>query len=251
MNFDDLDTMMRPFETCADHNVLPGIHMVARLDGKGFTKLTKRLNFEKPFDIKFSEIMRHTTHYLMKSTGFKFVYGYTQSDEISLLFAQDENTFGRKIRKLNSTLAGHASAAASIKAQEHLVFDCRISQLPTIDLIKDYFSWRQADATRNALIGYCYWTARAQGMSARKATSMMNGWGAAAKNEWLFQQGINFNDVTTWHKRGIGLYYEPYIKHGFNPITGQRTYVERVQLIEDDDLPMKEKYRNFVKNLYI
>lgn len=251
MKFDDLDTMMRPFETCADHYVLPGIHMVARLDGKGFTKLTKRLNFEKPFDKKFSDIMRHTTYYLMESTGFKFVYGYTQSDEISLLFAQDENTFGRKIRKLNSTLAGHASAAASIKAQEHLVFDCRISQLPTIDLVKDYFSWRQADATRNALIGYCYWTARDQGMSARKATSMMNGWGAASQNEWLFQQGINFNDVITWHKRGIGLYYEPYIKEGFNPITNEKVYAERVALIEDENLPMKEKYRNFVKNLYI
>lgn len=251
MKFDELDKMMRPFETCVDHMVLPGINMVARLDGKGFTKLTKRLQFKKPFDLEFSKLMRYITRYLMNETGFKFVYGYTQSDEISLLFSIDEDTFGRKIRKLNSTLAGYASAAASIKAQELLVFDCRISQLPTIDLVKDYFSWRQSDATRNARIGYCYWTLRGKGYSARKATSIMDGWGKAAQNEYLFEQGINFNDVPMWQKGGIGFYYEDYIKEGFNPKTQEKTLTSRKSLKEDITLPIKDNYRNFIKKLYV
>ncbi len=33
MRFDDLDSRMRVFETADDHCVLPGIHMVVRLDG--------------------------------------------------------------------------------------------------------------------------------------------------------------------------------------------------------------------------
>ena len=42
MKFDDLDTKMRVFETAHDQRVLPGMFIVARLDGRGFTKLTKQ-----------------------------------------------------------------------------------------------------------------------------------------------------------------------------------------------------------------
>ena len=31
--------------------------------------------------------------------GFRVVYGFTESDEISLLFAPEDNAFGRKVRK--------------------------------------------------------------------------------------------------------------------------------------------------------
>lgn len=33
MKFDDLDTKMRVYETAHDYCVLPGLYMVARLDG--------------------------------------------------------------------------------------------------------------------------------------------------------------------------------------------------------------------------
>jgi hypothetical protein len=41
MKFDELDARMRVFETAHDHSVLPGLFMVVRLDGRGFTRLTK------------------------------------------------------------------------------------------------------------------------------------------------------------------------------------------------------------------
>jgi tRNA(His) guanylyltransferase len=42
MKFDELDYKMRIYETCADICVLPEeIFMVARIDGRGFTRLTK------------------------------------------------------------------------------------------------------------------------------------------------------------------------------------------------------------------
>lgn len=46
--------------------------------------------------------------------GFNVIYGYTESDEISLLFHPQENSFSRKFRKFNSVLAGEASAKFSI-----------------------------------------------------------------------------------------------------------------------------------------
>lgn len=105
MTFDELDEKMRVFETAADYCVLPGIFMVARLDGRSFTRLTKEVcKFEAPFDERFRDMMIATTESLMTS-GFQVIYGYTESDEISLLFALNERQFGRKLRKYNSTLA--------------------------------------------------------------------------------------------------------------------------------------------------
>src|SRR5690349_13715111 len=98
MKFDDLDAKMRVFETAHDHSVLPGIYMVARLDGRSFTRLTKEVHpFETPFDVRLRDIMIETVQHLMQ-TGFNVTYGYTQSDEISLLFDYDEIGFNRKLR---------------------------------------------------------------------------------------------------------------------------------------------------------
>jgi len=205
MKFDELDEKMRVFETAHDHCVLPGIFMVARIDGRGFTRLTKEVHqFESPFDIRFRDMMLDTTEHLM-DCGFRVVYGYTQSDEISLLFHRDENTFGRKTRKYNSVLAGEASAKFSLSLGAIACFDCRICELPTEQLVVDYFRWRNEDAHRNALNAHCYWMLRRQGMNVNQATEKLLRMPVADKNELLFQNGINFNDLPTWQKRGVGL----------------------------------------------
>ena len=75
MKFDDLDSRMRIFETAHDHCVLPGLHMVARLDGRNFTRLTRETyQFEAPFDKTFRDHMLDTVEHLM-TCGFKVVYG--------------------------------------------------------------------------------------------------------------------------------------------------------------------------------
>src|SRR2546423_5187502 len=105
MKFDELDALMRVYETAHDLCVLPGIYIVARLDGRSFTRLTKDVHqFQAPFDPKFRDLMLDTAEHLM--TEFNAVYGYTQSDEISLLFPLACDLFNRKLRKLNSVLAG-------------------------------------------------------------------------------------------------------------------------------------------------
>ncbi len=58
MKFDELDQRMRIFETAADYCVLPGVFMVARLDGRSFTRLTREIcQFEAPFDERFRDLM--------------------------------------------------------------------------------------------------------------------------------------------------------------------------------------------------
>src|ERR1700687_3966974 len=207
MKFDELDAKMRVFETAHDLCVLPGLYMVARLDGRSFTRLTKEVHpFEAPFDARFRDLMVDTAEHLMSGCGLNVGYGYTESDEISLLFGLEENSFGRKLRKLISILAGEASAKFSLSLGAMACFDCRISQLPSVELVVDYFRWRNEDAHRNALNAHCYWLLRKQGKDVGEATGTLNGMSVANKNELLFRNGINFNDVPLWQKRGIGLY---------------------------------------------
>lgn len=99
MKFDDLDARLRVFETAYGYCALPGLYLVARLDGRGFTRLTKEVQaVEAPFD----ERMRDSA----------------------------EDAFGRKLRKYQSVLAGEASAVFSLQLGAVGVFDCRLSQLP-------------------------------------------------------------------------------------------------------------------------
>ena len=61
MKFEELNTKLRVFETAHNLCVLPGIFMVARIDGRNFTRLTKEIHkFEAPFDAQFRDHMVST-----------------------------------------------------------------------------------------------------------------------------------------------------------------------------------------------
>lgn len=249
MKFDELDSKMRVFETAHDRSVLPGMFLVARIDGRNFTRLTKEVHkFEAPYDVRFRNMMIETTTHLM-NCGFKAIYGYTQSDEISILFHPNITTFDRKIRKYNSILAGEASAKFSLLLQDLACFDCRISELPNVNLVVDYFRWRNEDAHRNALNAHCYWLLRKEGQSVKQATSALNRLSVAEKNELLWQRGINFNDLPLWQRRGTGLYWQSYEKTGTNPLTQEVVTTTRRQLTTNYELPMRDEYGALIQAL--
>ena len=249
MKFDDFDREMRVYEQSLDQVILPDMYIAARLDGRSFTKLTKdKCRFEAPFDERFRDLMIHTAKSAMEC-GFRIIYGYTESDEISLLFHPEDNSFGRKVRKLNTTLAGEASAAFSLELGMAATFDCRIIPLPNLKRVTDYFLWRQEDSHRNSLNSWCYWTLRKEGMTKNEATEMLLGKSVSFKNELLFQKGINYNDLPTWQKRGTGLYYRDYTKLGKNPITGEETEAARREIFTDMELPLSEEYAGMILDI--
>lgn len=249
MKFDELDKKMRIYETAHDHYIIPGTYIVARVDGRSFTKLTKDVHkFEAPYDLGFRDIMIETVKHLM-DCGFKITYGYTQSDEISLLFDLNDITFQRKERKLNSVLAGEASAKFSLLLGDIGVFDCRLCELPNKALVIDYFRWRNEDAHRNALNSHCYWILRKEGMSPNEATKKLSDISVAEKNELLFQKGINFNKLPNWQKRGVGIFWEEFEKDAINPKTGESVKAIRRKMKVEYDLPMKDEYSSFINQL--
>lgn len=250
MDFNDLDKKMRRYECGDDRLIIPEIYLVARIDGRGFTKLTKQeCQFEAPFDVRFRDLMVDSVRHLMTSCGFKILYGYTESDEISVLFHPEDASFQHKARKLISILAGETSAAFSVGLGKIAAFDCRLCELPNQQLVVDYFRWRNEDAHRNALNSHCYWMLRKQGKSVREATAMVSGKSVAEKNEMLFQGGINFNNLPSWQKRGIGLRWQEKEKAGYNPITGRNVTTTRKELTADYELPIGDAYSQYISKL--
>jgi tRNA(His) guanylyltransferase len=240
------DTQMRELEYFHSLRLLPGAWAIIRVDGRSFSKFTAE-RFEKPFDIKFHELMVETTEaLLMELAG---IYAFTESDEISILLPPDWDLFDRSLEKAVSISAGIASSQFSCKIGEPATFDSRVWLGATMTQVCDYFSWRQADTTRCALNGWCYWTLRKSGVSARKATSMVDGKGVDFKNQLLFERGINFNDLPAWQRRGSGLYWETYEKVGFNPIKQLDVITSRRRIKVDRELPMKGEYRNFIQQI--
>lgn len=251
MNFDELDKKMRIYEQSIDQCILPDMYLVARLDGRSFSRLTKEVcNFEAPFDVRFRDMMVNTVKQLM-DCGFRVVYGFTESDEISLLFHREEATFGRKVRKFNSILAGQASAAFSLQLGQVIAMDCRLVPLPSIEKVKDYFLWRQEDAHRNALNAHCYWMLRKEGMGAQEATAQLDGKSISYKNELLFSRDINFDNLPAWQKRGIGVFWADVEKVGFNPITKQEVLTTRRELTVEYDLPLGQQYGDMVASFLV
>ncbi len=246
MNFDDLDAKMRVYEKSIDQCILSDMYLVARLDGRSFSRLTKEIcDFEAPFDVRFRDMMINTVKGLM-DCGFRVVYGFTESDEISLLFHTDEQTFARKVRKYNSILAGVASATFSLQLGQVATLDCRLIPLPNIERVQDYFLWRQEDAHRNALNSHCYWLLRKEGMNANEATEMLEGKSVAFKNELLFSRGINFDTLPSWQKRGVGVYWDNVEKIGFNPIKNQEVKALRRELAVNYELPLGQEYAKYI-----
>lgn len=246
MQFDDFDREMRIYEESLDQYIIPDMYIVARLDGRSFTRLTKEVcKFEAPFDEKFRDLMILTVKSLMEC-GFRIIYGYTESDEISVLFHPDDSTFGRKVRKINTTLAGEASAAFSMALGKVATFDCRVVPLPNKERVADYFVWRQEDSHRNSLNAHCYWALRKEGKGQVEATKELEGKTVPFKNELLFQKGINYNDLPGWQKKGVGVYFKDIEKDGFNPIRNEKVKAIRREIYTDFDIPLGDEYKRFI-----
>ena len=199
---DTLGDIMKSFEnqTCGS-KMIPLIPVIARLDGKGFSKFTKGL--KRPFDERLSRLMIETTKYLVKETNANC--GYTQSDEITLVWysssLESKIYFDGRLFKMVSDLSAMCSVYFNRELPKYLPekvellprFDCRVFTVPTLDWAVNAFLWREKDATKNSIT-----------MAASEYYShnfLMNK-RSGEKQELLFQKGINWNDYPTFFKRG-------------------------------------------------
>ena len=200
---DALGDRMKGYEAReSERRFLPMLPVYARIDGRNFSAFTR--DMERPFDKRMVECMVATTEALVEETHARI--GYTQSDEISLVWQADRSDssifFDHRVAKMTSVLASFATAIFAREVAYHLGptytcrhphFDCRVFQLPTRAEAANAFLWREQDATKNAV------SMAARAVYSHKALEHKSG---PEMQEMLFAKGINFNDYPAFFKRG-------------------------------------------------
>jgi len=202
MGTGDLGDRMKGYEHAeTGRRFMPMLPVCVRIDGRSFSKWTKGL--ERPYDARLSTAMIETTITLVEQT--QALIGYTQSDEISLLFHSDSHKrsifFDGRISKMNSVLASvttarfNALVANTIpeKSETPATFDCRAWQVPTAAEAANVFLWREQDAAKNSV-----------SMAARAHYSHadLDGKSGSEMQQMLFEVGQNWNDYPAFFKRG-------------------------------------------------
>lgn len=158
---DSLGDRMKAFEAVENERFgEKGMPICARLDGRAFSTFTDGLG--RPFDRRMTNLMVATTKYLVEETGA--VVGYTQSDEISLMWYLPESScsqylFGGRYQKIATTCAALGTGffnrnlddALPERAGQIPTFDCRVWTVPTLEDAYDTFLWREKDAIKNSI----------------------------------------------------------------------------------------------------
>lgn len=181
-------------------------YTIIRLDGVAWHTYTRGL--DKPYDSELMTHMSRTTAALCQAIqGAQF--GYTQSDEISILLTdfatiQTDAWFNGNIQKLASVSASMATAHFNqMRGGNRLaLFDSRAFTIPDPVEVCNYFVWRQQDATRNSI---------QSAAQAHFSQAALHGLNSNQLQEKLFSEaGINWNDYPENFKRGTLVYKADY-----------------------------------------
>ena len=111
---DDLGTRMKTFyENIPKTRLMRRVPVAIRLDGKAFHTFTR--GFQKPFDFVLMDTMQRTMKYLCENIQ-GCVFGYTQSDEITLILVDYQKFtssawFDYEVQKICSISASMATMA--------------------------------------------------------------------------------------------------------------------------------------------
>ena len=269
---DSLGDRMKGYENISRTCLTRRVPVIIRLDGKAFHTFTRGL--EKPFDFTLMKVMQLTMQYLCANIQ-GCVFGYTQSDEITLVLSdyatiKTDAWFGYNVQKMTSVSASMATMEFNrlfrkefedavlgwnpdrkdlalledrlAKLQEKqftACFDARCFSVP-VDEVCNCLIWRQQDATRNSI--------EAVGQANFSHRQLM-GKSCGEVQDMLFKEkGINWNDLPTYCKRGSACYRvisEEEIDDPRNP--GNKITVQRRRWIVDADIPIFSQDRQFVE----
>lgn len=231
--------------------------VIIRLDGKAFHTFTR--GFDKPFDDVMMQTMQQTTLKLCQEIQ-GCVFGYTQSDEITLVLVDynDINTdawFDYSVQKMCSVAASMCTlyfnkifaemvdvfiANSDVTPEEEklervynkaiekgAMFDARVFNIP-VEEVTNCVLWRQQDATRNSISSLAQSKFSAKELHGKSSSQM--------QDMLMEKYGINWNDLTIPEKRGTAVY--------------KRTIDDVTEWVVDYQMPiLKSEDRDYVEHL--
>jgi len=215
-----LGQRMKQYEAASTMTIPPRSYVIVRIDGKKFSKYTKKV--EKPFDSDLSTDMIETARELCSELQCAKL-AYTQSDEISILFTDfdtinTQQLYDGRVDKINSIAASFATTIFNNLRLTRVIgdemfdlskftwanFDARAFLISDPNDVLNYFLWRQRDCTRNSV------SMAAQANFSHKQLQGKSG--SQMQDMLMFEKGINWNDYEVRFKRGTVIAREDYEK---------------------------------------
>ncbi|KAF5684992.1 tRNA(His) guanylyltransferase [Fusarium circinatum] len=256
---------VRNFET-ADP-LLPNTWIVVRVDGRGFTKMCAKYGFEKPNDRRALDLMNTAAKAVVTELP-EITIAYGVSDEYSFVFHKACTLFDRRASKLVSTVVSTFTANYVYFWSTHFPdsplspplpsFDGRAVCYPSVQNLRDYMSWRQADCHINNLYNTCFWSLiQLGGLDNKEAESTLARTLAADKNEILFSRfSINYNNEPEIYRKGSVIFrdYElvdPDSHNTMQTIDSQAEPVEQSKSQKEKDKKSRNKARVVVEHMDI
>lgn len=231
---DDLGTRMKEYEKVSKTVLMRRTPVAIRIDGKAFHTFTRE--FQKPFDKVLMKTMQETTKYLCENIQ-GCVFGYTQSDEITLILVDYKELtssawFDYEVQKLCSISASMATMAfnkffyANATAEKNKIEKETGADKPHPRYANEYYKalnraiekgamfdarcfnipkeevtnlvyWRQLDAARNSI--------QMVGQANFSHKELQNKSCNMIQDMLHEQKGINWNDYPIVCKRGTAI----------------------------------------------
>lgn len=260
--YNELDKRMKVYEKASETYLTRRVPVILRIDGKAFHSFTR--GFKRPFDEVFSAAMARTMEYMCKNIQ-GCIFGYKQSDEISLVlvdyrklnsdawfdyrkgkmisisasmatvafnkfFAEEVSKFGQA----HATITGRMDTAENQALYEAYkrsmesgaMFDSRCENYPK-DEVVNYVYWRQTDASRNSI--------QMVGQANFSHSELQDKSNSDIQDMLHEQKGINWNDTPTMWKRGVCWTRERGVDYEMPILRGEdRKYLEDLVYYQEE-----------------
>jgi tRNA(His) 5'-end guanylyltransferase len=264
MKSDNFGDRIKGYESCGELTLTSNLPIIVRLDGNSFSKLTKRLDFKKPFDEEFRKAMESAMVGVFDYSGAKLAY--SQSDEITLLINNPLNVkfLSNRISKICSLLASVATNSFNkylLDSSGVFVggcFDCRVFVVPEKE-VNNVFLWRQKDAWKNAVYSYAFFELQnKKGFSNRKATSYLKGISLNKQQDLILKElDFSINDLETKFKRGFCCERKS-IKVPVSSLPKEsqkhikdKDFIERNKVVIDLEIPLFSEDKSYIEKYLI
>lgn len=175
---DPMGDRFKRYESTTQVHLTRRTYTIIRVDGKAFH--TTLRGAQKPYDEGVAYTMDEVAKYMAAEIQGT-VFGYTQSDEISLLL-QDFNTidtgawFDGNVQKMTSISASLATIMFERVRGGGALFDSRVFTISDPVEVANYFIWRQRDSVRNSILATAqaqFGQKRIQGINTRDLEDML------------------------------------------------------------------------------
>ncbi|MCI6775059.1 MULTISPECIES: tRNA(His) guanylyltransferase Thg1 family protein [Methanobrevibacter] len=274
---------MKDFEIYSNLKVSKINPVIIRLDGRNFHTLSSDLKFEKPYDVHFAKAMSDVC--LDIANEFQPLFIYSFSDEINILLNElpfngrvekldsvfasfasssltsklirefnidndklfNENpSFNDEYERFKRSLGIQNSEDTNevLGFRKPISFDSRIVPI-SHEEIPEYFKWRQNESWRNCINGYGIWSLK-RNYPADVAASKLFGLSLSDIIDILSDEGIDFNEIDLWKKRGFAVYKNFHTIKKYDKLTDSEVVERRRYLYRDFNLPKFDR-QFFVK----